>query len=187
MTERTRRAQPSKLPRVYLRPPTRADRDEFLANNRASRRHFRGLASPMLSPEAFAAYLVRSRRSDCVCLLVCRHEDQAIAGCVNISQIVRGPFQSAYMGYQVFAPYASQGFMSAAMPLVLRHLFGPLKLHRIEANVQPGNVASIALVRRAGFRLEGCSPRYLKVAGRWRDHERWALTVEDWKGTRRRT
>lgn len=69
--------------------------------------------------------------------------------------------------------------MSEALDLTLRHAFGALRLHRVEANVQPDNTASIALVRRAGLRLEGFSPRYLKVAGRWRDHERWAITVED--------
>ena len=71
--------------------------------------------------------------------------------------------------------------MTEAMELLLRHAFGPLKLHRVEANVQPGNVASRALVRRTGFRKEGFSPRYLKVRGRWRDHERWAITAEDFR------
>jgi ribosomal-protein-alanine N-acetyltransferase len=72
--------------------------------------------------------------------------------------------------------------MSEGLELLLRHVFRSLRLHRVEANIQPANAPSIALVRRAGFRLEGRSPRYLKIGGRWRDHERWAITREDWLG-----
>ena len=57
----------------------------------------------------------------------------------------------------------------------LQHAFKSMKLHRLEANIQPGNAASIALVRSCGFSKEGYSPRYLKIGGRWRDHERWAI------------
>lgn len=170
--------------RVYLRRPALRDCDEFLALNRASTRLYRGLASPMKSRRVFAAYVARSSRPDYVGLLVCRRDDDAIIGTANLSQIVRGGLQSAYLGYQVFAPYAGQRYMSDAMPLVLRFVFLMLKLHRVEANIQPANAASIALVRRCGFRREGYSPRYLKIAGRWRDHERWALLSEDWKKRR---
>jgi len=71
--------------------------------------------------------------------------------------------------------------MTEGLQLVLRHAFRRLKLHRLEANIQPANTASIRLVRSLGFRKEGFSPRYLKIGGRWRDHERWALLVEDWR------
>ena len=136
----------------------------------------------MISRHAFSAYVQPLEdagiRGECSSAA---GRDDAIVGYVNLSQIVRGVFQSAYMGYQVFAPYASQGYMTAAMPLVLRLVFRTLKLHRVEANIQPTNAASLAVVRRAGFRKEGYSPRYLKIAGRWRDHERWTMTVEDWR------
>jgi ribosomal-protein-alanine N-acetyltransferase len=68
--------------------------------------------------------------------------------------------------------------MTEAVGLVVRDAFRRLRLHRLEANVQPGNRASIRLVRRLGFRREGYSPRYLKIQGRWRDHERWALLAD---------
>ena len=171
---------------VYLRPPVRADRDEFLRLNRASARLYRGRAPAMRSARVFEAYVARTRRPDFAGLLVCRRTDDQIVGVFNVSQIVRGAFRSAYLGYQVFAPYAGQRYMTAAMPLVLRHIFTTLKLHRVEANIQPGNAASLALVARAGFSREGYSRRYLRVGGRWRDHERWALLVEDWKAQRRR-
>jgi [ribosomal protein S5]-alanine N-acetyltransferase len=170
--------------RVYLRSPTLHDCDEFLALNRASARLYRGLASPMTSRRVFAACVARSTRPDYAGLLVCRRDNDAIVGTANLSHIVRGGLQSAYLGYQVFAPYAGQRYMSDALPLVLRFVFAVLKLHRVEANIQPNNAASIALIRRCGFRREGYSPRYLKIAGRWRDHERWALLAEDWKKAR---
>ena len=71
--------------------------------------------------------------------------------------------------------------MTEALQLTLRHAFVKLKLHRLEANIQPENTPSIALVKRAGFVKEGYSRRYLKISGRWRDHERWAILVEDWR------
>ena len=166
--------------RVCLRAPTLRDREEFLALSRASVSFYRGLASSLSTPRAFTAYVERSRRPDYVAMLVCRREDGRIVGSVNLSQIVRGTFHSAYMGYQVFAPFARQRYMSDALPLVLRLIFRQLRLHRVEANIQPTNAASIALVRRAGFVKEGYSQRYLKISGRWRDHERWAMTAERW-------
>ena len=71
--------------------------------------------------------------------------------------------------------------MREGVSLAVSHAFRVLRIHRVEANVQPENQASIALVRSLGFRKEGLSQRYLKVAGRWRDHERWATLAEDWR------
>jgi ribosomal-protein-alanine N-acetyltransferase len=167
--------------RVFLRTPSRADRDEFVSLMRASRSFHRPWATAPTDDERFAAYLADARRPDFEAILVCRHDDLAIVGFFNLSQIARGSFQSAYMGYAVGKPFAGQGYMREGIQLVLRHAFLTLKLHRVEANIQPGNRPSIALARGAGFRREGFSPRYLKIGGRWRDHERWALQAAEWR------
>jgi ribosomal-protein-alanine N-acetyltransferase len=148
---------------------------------RSSRSFHRPWATAPTDDERFAAYLADARRPDFEAMLVCRYDDDAIIGFFNLSQIVRGYLQSAYLGYAVGKHYARQRYMSAGLELVLRHAFLTLRLHRIEANIQPDNKASIALARGAGFRREGFSPRYLKIGGRWRDHERWAILAEDWR------
>ena len=171
-------------PRVMLRLPRATDGPELTRANRASARLHRGLMRPPRSAPEFARYLARARQPNAVCLLVCRRGDGAIGGVINISEIVRGAFQSAYLGYYAVARFAGQGLMTEALQLVLGYAFRWLRLHRVEANIQPGNTPSIRLVRRAGFRRDGYSPRYLKIAGRWRDHERWALLREAWRPAR---
>ena len=91
-----------------------------------------------------------------------------------------GAFQNAYLSYYVDVNFAGQGLMSEGVRLAIDYAFNTLNLHRLEANIQPGNQASINLVKKLGFRKEGFSPKYLQVNGEWRDHERWALTVENW-------
>jgi len=171
---------------IYIRLPKAEDYDEFIKLNRASIRFYRGLASPISTPQQFANYISRCKRDDFEGLFVCQKKGDAIVGSTNLSQIFRGGFKSAYLGYQVGAPFAGQGYMTEAIQLVLRYAFDKLKLHRLEANIQPNNAASIALVKRAGFSKEGYSRRYLKISGRWRDHERWAIVAEDWRAIKRR-
>ena len=136
---------------------------------------------PTTRPD-YAAYLERAALATNAFYLAHRNEDDAIVGVANISEIVRGSLQSGYLGYGAAAEFAGRGYLTETIQLVLREAFTQLRLHRLEANIQPGNRASIELVRRRGFQLEGFSPRYLKVGGRWRDHERWAITREDWRG-----
>jgi [ribosomal protein S5]-alanine N-acetyltransferase len=114
-----------------------------------------------------------------------RTEDGELAGVFNVSEIVHGSFRSGYLGYYAFQPWHHRGYMKRGLRAVLDEVFGRNRLHRLEANIQPGNESSRRLVQGAGFRLEGFSPRYLKVAGRWRDHERWAITAEEWRSMRR--
>jgi [ribosomal protein S5]-alanine N-acetyltransferase len=166
--------------RVSLRVLVREDRQEFLALARQSHRLHRPWTYPPERADQFDELYSRSRRDDFLCLLACRVDDGAIAGVFTVSQIVRGAFQSAYLGYYAHEAYAGQGLMREAIEQVLDHCFGALGLHRIEANIQPGNAPSIALARGAGFRLEGFSPRYLLIGGQWRDHERYAITADEW-------
>jgi ribosomal-protein-alanine N-acetyltransferase len=176
-------------PRVYLRRPGPSDAAAFIAGARLSDRLHRGWVQAPTTRKSFAAYLrhfagPQSRdpaRASHIGVVVCKLDDDALIGVFNFSEIVRGAFESSYLGYYAFAPHAGQGYMSEGLNLVLALAFAKLKLHRVEANVQPTNRPSVSLVRRAGFTREGFSRRYVKIAGRWRDHERWAMQAEDWR------
>jgi ribosomal-protein-alanine N-acetyltransferase len=170
--------------RVGLRVLVREDRPEFLSLARRSHRLHRPWTYPPERTDQFDELYRRSRRDDFLCLLSYRLDSGEIAGVFTISQIVRGAFQSAYLGYYAHEVHAGQGLMREAIDQVLDHAFGALGLHRIEANIQPGNAPSIALARGAGFRLEGFSPRYLLIGGQWRDHERYAITADEWAAMR---
>lgn len=167
--------------RVLLRYPQPGDARAFLAMATASQAFHRPWIYPPDTEEAFLAYAARADSRTFKGLLVCGREDGHIVGVYNISQIFYGAFCSAYLGYFANQAYAGRGLMAEGLGLVLRYAFCPLGLHRLEANIQPGNTDSIRLVRGVGFRREGFSPKYLKVGGVWRDHERWALIKEHWR------
>ncbi|HEY1853942.1 MAG TPA: GNAT family protein [Solirubrobacterales bacterium] len=166
--------------RVMLLPAARRDRHSFVAAMRSSAELHQPWISPPIDDDAFDAVFERARGESFEFMLVRRRSDGAIAGYFDVSQIIRGPLQSAFLGYGGVAALSGQGYMSEGLQLLLHHAFEGLRLHRIEANIQPGNEPSLALVRRAGFVREGFSERYLKINGEWRDHERWAIRVEQW-------
>jgi ribosomal-protein-alanine N-acetyltransferase len=164
--------------RVVLRPLAPVDEAEFLRRARASRELHDAWVTTTTTPAAFRALLARMSRSNCRGFVVERRAGHEIAGFIAISEIVMGIFRSGYLGYYAFAGFERQGLMREGLERVIREAFGPMRLHRLEANIQPGNRASIALVKACGFQREGYSPRYLKIRGRWRDHERWALRAD---------
>ena len=171
--------------RVVLRNPRRSDAEEFLSAVQRSRTLHRPWVSPPASPWSFRAYIARARRRSHRSFLICLRSTGEMVGVVDLSEIVQGCFRSAYLGYYGFKPHTGRGYMTEGLWLVIDLAIRDLKLHRLEANIQPGNTASVALVRRLGFDKEGYSPRYLKIGGRWRDHERWALLAEEWRRHRR--
>jgi ribosomal-protein-alanine N-acetyltransferase len=162
----------------FIRPVTARDRRAFLEMTRASATLHQPWISPPVTERAFDLYLARMTSAEHTGLLICRASDRGIAGVVNLNGIVRGTFLCASLGYYAAADSAGRGFMTAGLRLAVMHAFTELGLHRLEANIQPANVRSIALARRCGFTREGLSARFLFVDGAWRDHERWAICDE---------
>jgi [ribosomal protein S5]-alanine N-acetyltransferase len=172
------------MTRVRLAEPQPSDRREFLDLVESSVDLHRPWTYPPADAASYRRLLERNRGDDFYALVARRGNDDAIVGLFELSSIVRGSFQNAYLGYWAGAPFAGKGYMREGMHLILRFAFQNLRLHRVEANIQPANRRSLALARAAGFRREGFSPRYLKIGGRWRDHERWAILAEEAGSTR---
>lgn len=164
--------------KVFIREPKMEDKESFLTAMQHSQiLHAPWVKSPT-TPKEFDEYFQRCQQPNQKSFLVC-NEAGKITGVFNVSEMVRGLFQNAYLGFYVVAEFAGKGYMSAGLKLVLAKVFNELKLHRIEANIQPDNMKSIQLIKKNRFRYEGFSPRYLKINNEWRGHEHWAITYED--------
>lgn len=190
--------------RVGLRPLRLRDLGEWLA---VRRRNAQWLAPwEATSPDGsafrerqtvgtFLAMLrslrLQSRSGEALAFVVTY--DRALVGQLTVGTVVRGALNSAYVGYWIDQRVAGRGLAPTALALVVDHCFGPVGLHRIEANIRPENLASRRVVEKLGFREEGLRLRYLNIAGAYRDHISYALTVEDvpeglltrWRETRR--
>jgi ribosomal-protein-alanine N-acetyltransferase len=159
---------------------TRVARDDaaaLIAANRDNKHYHHPWTSPFTDQSGFDNWFARMVSGGGVSM-VARATGGEIIGVITLSQIVMGDFCSCYCGFYGMRNQTGRGLMTAALRRVIAIAWTELGLHRIEANIQPDNHRSIALVRRAGFSLEGFSPRYLKINGEWRDHERWALIKE---------
>jgi ribosomal-protein-alanine N-acetyltransferase len=164
--------------RVRLSRPGAADCREFIRVMADSRPlHHPWVAAPA-DASAWRRYLDRLKRDNEAGFLVRRLADHALCGVVNLNVITYEALCSAYVSYYAAIDQAGRGYMKEGLQLVIRHAFDELGLHRLEANIQPDNTRSIRLVESLGFVCEGYSPRYLKVNGKWRDHERWALLAD---------
>lgn len=169
------------MARVYLKKPRESDLHEYLAAVAESVALHRPWVFPDGTEEGFRAYLRRIEDPRQEGFFVCRESDDRMVGLVSLSEIVRGAMRSAYVGYWGVANRCGNGLMTEGVSLVFDHAFSRMQLHRLEVNIQPKNRRSIALAKRLGLRKEGFSPRYLYIDGDWRDHERWAITSEEWK------
>ena len=164
--------------RTRIQAPQAGDEEAFLAVMKDSV----GLHSPWVTaPKDHAAwqrYMKRLERDNETGFLVKRIHDGVICGVVNLNVITYEALCSAYVSYFGVVGQVEKGYMKEGLSQVIRHAFDQLGLHRLEANIQPGNLASIALAQSTGFQYEGFSPRYLKISGEWCDHERWAVLAD---------
>jgi ribosomal-protein-alanine N-acetyltransferase len=168
--------------RVRIDHVQASDGAELVAANLASIALHEPWVSPCRDQASFLGYLSRCDNDRAIGFIARERANGRIVGVINLTGIIHGFFQNAYMGYYAVAGMNGRGLMREAISLVMTHAFNDIGLHRLEANIQPGNEASKALAKRLGFRLEGYSPRYLKIDGEWRDHERWAILSEEWQG-----
>jgi [ribosomal protein S5]-alanine N-acetyltransferase len=177
--------------RVLLRSPERGDYEDW-ASLRGRSRDFLAPWEPSwpvdaLSRASFRARIARYaedwRTDQAYNLFIFTHDERLIGG-VGLSNLRRGVSETASLGYWIGEPFSRQGYMTAALPLVLSFAFDRLRLHRIEAACLPNNAPSRALLVRAGFRQEGYARQYLCIKGRWQDHLLFAVLREDWEGRR---
>lgn len=174
--------------RVYLRAPERMDWEAW-ASLRGRSRNFLEPWEPSWPADALSRLSFRSRiaryaedwRGDQAYNFFIFSHDDALVGGIGLSNVRRGVSETASLGYWVGEPFARQGFMTAALPLVLGFSFDRVRLHRVEAACLPTNVPSRALLTRIGFQQEGYARQYLCIAGKWQDHLLFAILREDWR------
>src|SRR3954471_11368998 len=110
---------------------------------------------------------------------IVEHAGGAMRGRIALANVVRGAWENATLGYFVDQAVGSRGYATEAVSLALDFAFGPCRLHRVQAAVMPKNARSRRVLEKNGFRHEGFSPRYLRLDGDWRDHNLFAITVEE--------
>jgi ribosomal-protein-alanine N-acetyltransferase len=164
---------------IIIKPAVKSDAADLIQANINSRSYHAPWTQPFTDIGGFDEWFSGLGSGTNVGLIARDLQSGGIVGVTNLSQIFRRGFQNAYLGFYGMASYTRRGLMTEAVRLTANYAFAELGLHRVEANIQPENAASIALARRVGFRKEGFSPRYLQIGGVWRDHERWALLADD--------
>lgn len=110
--------------------------------------------------------------------------DGRFVGEVNVNNVLRGAFMSAHVGYWIDESVAGRGYVPEGVVGVFAHMFDEVGLHRLQIAIIPRNAASLRVVEKLGIRPEGLAVRYLQINGRWEDHLRFGMTVEDWEQRR---
>lgn len=169
---------PRESTNVIIRRLTEDDREEFVTLVELSAKFLQPWVYLPNSLEKFDTYLHRFDGASAECILICTRKTGDIVGTVSISDIIRASYQRGTVGYNAFMNSARQGYMSEGMKLVFKFAFEDLGLHRLEADIQPGNIPSLRFARKVGFQREGYSPGFICINGVWKDHERWAINSD---------
>ena len=176
--------------RLLLRPLEAADRAEFIRCHAVNKDHFGPWwAAPppgQTDEQLFEAQLARAtegRERGTDVRLIGFTDDGRMGALVNLAQIFRGPFESAYIGWSVSVECAGRGIATEAVTALMNLAFAPapdgVGLHRVQANIMPSNVRSLRVAEKCGFRREGLAKDYLKIAGAWQDHFMFAKLADE--------
>jgi ribosomal-protein-alanine N-acetyltransferase len=180
--------------RTAIRPLGRHDVDEFTAAVVANREH-----TEPWEPIHAEAHYTRAGQAETLrrdveawelgsgyaFSVLDREDGDAIIGRIALGNVVHGAWRNATLGYWTAAAVGGRGHATSAACLICEFAFRHAGLHRVQPAVIPRNIRSIRVVEKAGFRHEGRALRYLNIAGRWEDHEIYAMTLEDWEAASR--
>jgi ribosomal-protein-alanine N-acetyltransferase len=192
---RTRRDASLIGPRVMLRPLEVNDHPAWREVRERSREWLEqweplpdpGSPDPVMDREAFRGRCgawERQRQFDTAYGFGLFLRDGTFAGEVSLGSVLRGPFQSSFIGYWIDEAQAGHGYVPEGVALLVRYGFDALGLHRMEAAIVPRNAKSRRVAAKLGLRDEGVAARFLQIQGTWEDHVRYAITYEDWVARR---
>jgi [ribosomal protein S5]-alanine N-acetyltransferase len=172
---------------IYVKTLEHADAEAML-DLEVRNRDFFQTYTPLRSADFFTLEGQRNRiMNNCELRALDQHygfgiflkETAACMGSVTLSEVLRGPLQSCFIGYYLDQHQNGKGYMTQAVRLVVSFAFHELKLHRIEAGVMPHNIGSIKVLEKAGFHKEGIAKKNVKINGRWEDHQVLAIVNDD--------
>jgi len=167
-------------PRVHLERPTSSREREYLDACHRSRALHRGRIAAAAAPADYRDYLERTARRSQESFFVVTTAHGQLAGVVDILDIARNVTPVGRLAYFAFVPHAGSGLMREGVARVIDVAFRELDLARLDADIEPGNRRSRALVECLGFGRGSASPVQLKIGLRWREHERWTLLRAHW-------
>jgi ribosomal-protein-alanine N-acetyltransferase len=182
-------------PRVLLRPLEAGDHDAWRTIRVRSRDWLEpweplpepGSRDPVIDRDAFRARCgawERQRQFDTAYGFGLFLLDGTLVGEVSLGSVLRGPFQSSFIGYWIDRDHAGCGYTPEGVALIIRYGFEELRLHRMEAAIVPRNAKSRRVAAKLGLRDEGTAVSFLQIQGVWEDHVRYAITLEDWEERR---